>query len=292
MGPRWRYLFNEVGIGLRRNLLVTIATIITVTVSLALMGAGFLFGRQYALAQKYLYADVQVSIFLQDAIATDQQASLERDLRANPVVEDVLYESKQQAWEYFQRIFAEDENLVDSVTAEMLPASFRVELTDPEQYDVITSQFAGYPGIDEIVDNREALDQLFAIMGIFRTTAYVLAGFVLIAALALIATTIRLTAYARREQTGIMKLVGATNWYIRLPFLMEGIVATAVGAVIALGLLMLGETTFIEGLRHQVRFIPFVTRGDVLAVFPLMFIIGIALSSLASFFSLRRFLAV
>src|ERR671914_299915 len=136
MGPRWLYLINEVGIGLRRNLLMTVATIVTVTVSLALLGMGLLVQRQVSLAQRVLYAQVEVSIFLLDDISRDQLSSLEGELRANPVVQDVIYVSKEQAYEDFKRMSNGDEVMLASVGPDVLPASFRVKLTDPQEYPV------------------------------------------------------------------------------------------------------------------------------------------------------------
>src|SRR5690606_10873978 len=144
---------------------------------------------------------------------------------------------KEQAYENFREIFADDPNLLESVTPDILPASFRVSLIDPENFAVVASQYQGYPGVEQVSDQREVLDRFFRVMDAFRNGALAIALLQLVAAAALISNTIRITAFARREQTGIMKLVGATNWYIRLPFVLEGIVAGVVGALIAGGLL-------------------------------------------------------
>jgi cell division transport system permease protein len=292
MGARWRYLFNEVGIGLRRNLLMTLATVVTVTVSLALLGSALLVQKQVNKTRDLFYAQVEVSIFLLDSISEEQRASLETDLRTNPEVDNVLYESKQDAFEHFQEIFAEDATVRDSVTPEVLPASFRVKLVDPERFGVIASQYEGYPGIDEVVDQRRVLEKFFNVMDAFRNGALVVAVLQLLAATALIFNTIRVTAFARREQTGIMKLVGATNWYIRLPFVLEGIVAGVVGAALAGLLLLLGVTTLVARLSGQIEFLPFIGTGDVFSVLPILVLIGAGLASVASVVALRRFLAV
>ncbi len=292
MGPRWGYLFNEVGIGLRRNLLMTIATIVTVTVSLALLGMGLLVQRQVSLAQRVLYAEVEVSIFLLDDVKENQLRSLESELRANPVVADVIYVSKEQAFSDFQRMSNGDEVIAASVGPDVLPASFRVKLTDPEEYPVVASQFAEYPGVEEIVDQRDTLEKFFQVMNALRNGALAVALLQLIAAAALISNTIRVTAFARREQTGIMKLVGATNWYIRLPFVVEGIIAGVFGALVAGGLLLVGELMLLGRLKGALQFIPFINFYDVLATIPILVLIGAFIASFASIISLRRFLAV
>lgn len=292
MGPRWRYLSNEVVIGLRRNLLMTLATIVTVTVSLALLGAGILVQEQVDLARRVLYADLEVSIFLEKGIAGAQREAIERDLQANPVVESITYESQEQALANFQQIFAGDSTMLESVTADDLPESFRVKLTDPQQYDVVSSRFVAYPGVDEVVDQREILDKFFRLMNVLRNGALAVAVLQLVAAAALISNTIRLTAFARREQTGIMKLVGATNWYIRLPFMLEGIVAGVAGALLAGGLLFVGMSTLVERVRADIQFVPIITTAQVVATLPLLVLVGALIAAAASFLSLRRFLDV
>jgi len=292
MAPRWRYLLAEVGIGLRRNLLMTLATVVTVTVSLALLGVGMLIRSQVDLARTILYQEVEVSIFLLDSVTEQQRADFEQELRNNPEVESVLYESKQQAYEHAQQIFADDDAVLDAIEPEDLPASFRVSLHNPENFDVVRSQYVEYPGVEDVVDQRDTLDRFFTLMNLVRRGTIVVAVFQLIAAAALIANTIRITAFARRDQTGIMKLVGATNWYIRLPFILEGIVAGVAGAVLAGGLLLLGMVTLVSGMRQQIQFVPFIGIPQVLAVMPWLVLMGGGIAAIAAFLSLRRFLDV
>lgn len=292
MGGRWRYLASEVWIGLRRNLLMTVATMLTVTVSLTMVGAGLLVQRQVDLAQRVLYADVEVSIFLADSITPEQQQALLEELTATEVVEDVIFETKEQAYANAREIFADDPTILEGISPDILPASFRVKLNDPEQFAVISSLFSGRPGIDEIVDQRDLLTDFFTIMGKVRQFSIGVAVLVALAAIALIATTIRLTAFARREQTGIMKLVGATNWYIRLPFVMEGMTASVVGAFAAFGLLLLAERFYIRGLSDTIEFLPFIDAVDIVAIFPLLLVGSVLVGAGVSVLALRRFLAV
>lgn len=292
MGPRFRYLLGELGIGLRRNLLMTIATVVTVTVSLSLLGAGLLTQRQVDTARELFYGEVEVSIFLADGISEDQRASLERDLTDHPVVDSVHYESKEEAYAHFQEIFSDNESLLEGVSPEILPASFRVSLADPEQYAAVASAFEGRPGVDEIADQTEYLDRFFAILNGLRNGAVAIAVLQLAAAGALIFNTIRVTAFARREQTGIMKLVGATNWYIRLPFMLEGIVAGVLGALLAGALLLLASVTILSNVEERIQFIPIVGTNEVLQVIPVLVVVGAVIAAVSSFVSLRRFLAV
>jgi cell division transport system permease protein len=292
MGPRWRYLANELGLGLRRNLLMTVATVLTVAVSLSLLGVGLLVGKQVNVASDLFFSQVEVSIFLVDGISEGQRASLEADLNEEPVVEEVIYESKQAAYEHFQEIFANNPSLLESVTPDILPASFRVKLVDPEEFAVVESAYRDYPGVDVVSDQRDLLDRLFAILDYVQTGAYGIAWIQIVGAAALIFNTIRMTAFARREQTGIMKLVGATNWYIRLPFVLEGVVAALIGALLASGVLMFALGPLMSGVRESIVFFPIIGIQQVFEVMPLLFLVAIAVAAISSFLSLRRFLAV
>lgn len=292
MGARLRYLLSEVFVGLRRNLLMTVATIVTVTVSLALLGAGLLVQQQVNLARDLFYAEVEVSIWLDDGISEAQRVSLEDDLRENPEVSDLIFVSKDDAYEEAQELFEGQDEVLASIEPDFLPASFRVSLHDPERYLVVESQYAGFPGVADISDQREVLDRFFTVMDAFRNGAVAVAVLQLVAAAALISNTIRMTAFARREQIGIMKLVGATNWYVRLPFVLEGMLAGVIGALLASGLLFVGMQTLIGRLREQIVFIPFIGTAEVLTVTPILIAIGAGLAAIASFVSLRRFLSV
>ncbi len=292
MGPRVRYALGELLLGLRRNLLMTIATVVTVTVSLALLGAGLLIQQQVDDARERFFAEVEVLIFLDDDVGSEQRAALEDELVNHHLVSHVDYESQEEAFAQFQELFADNPTLLDSVDPEVLPASFRVELVDPEQYAAVASAFEGRPGVEEVSDQREALDRFFAILNGIRNGAVAIAVIQLAAAGALIFNTIRVTAFARREQTGIMKLVGATNWYIRLPFMLEGLVAGVVGALLAGGLLLLAAATILDRVDSQIAFLQVVGVSEVLQLIPLLVVVGAAIAVVSSLLSVRRFLDV
>jgi cell division transport system permease protein len=292
MGPRWRYTASELGNGLRANLLMTIATILTVTVSLTLGGIGLLAQRQVDQTSALFYQQVEVSIFLQPDVPDDQRTSLQAELNANPQVENVVYETSQQAYDKFRELFADEPALVDNVGPEDLPESFRVKLRNPQDFGIIESQYQSWPGVEDISDQREVLDRFFGLLNAFKLGGWAIALLQLFGGAALIANTIRLSAFARREQIGIMKLVGATNWYIRLPFILEGVVAGLIGSIGALALLLLGELTLVDAVSNYIEFIPLVGVDDVLAIAPLLLLVGAGVAALASFVSLRRFLDV
>ncbi|MPZ89092.1 MAG: FtsX-like permease family protein [Nitriliruptorales bacterium] len=292
LGPRWRYTFAELGKGLRANLLMTVATVLTVMVSLTLGGMGLLAQRQVDSTSQLFYSEVEVSIYLQADVPEEQRLSLEEELQSNPEVGSVDYVSSQEAYEVFQELFADDPALLESVDGETLPESFRLKLVHPENFSVVRSQYVSWPGVEDVTDQSEVLDRFFGLVHAFKIGGYSIAGLQLVGGAALIANTIRLSAFARREQIGIMKLVGATNWYIRMPFILEGVVTGLIGSIGALLLLLLGQLTLVDAISGYIQFIPLVGVRDVIAVAPLVIAIGVAAAALASFFSLRRFLDV
>ena len=294
---RLRYLLSEALIGLKRNVLMTFAVVLSITVSLTLLGASLLLAAQVDLATDEWTGRVEVSIFLCDdrtcpAITTEQEERLRADLESLPVVAEVYYESKQEAYDRFKELFRNQPTLVDAIEPDTLPASFRVKLTDPAQFGVVASQFASYPGVEEVVDQREVLNQFLRFTDIVRNGALVVALIQLLAAGVLIANTIRVAAFARREQTSVMKLVGASNWYIRLPFVIEGIIAGALGSLVSWLLLLFTVPRVSDQLRSDIELMPFIGTPEVLAVAPWMFAAGVGIAALSSIVALRRFLDV
>ncbi|HEX9888149.1 MAG TPA: permease-like cell division protein FtsX [Nitriliruptorales bacterium] len=297
MPARWRYILQEAVVGLRRNLLMTAAVILSVAVSLTLLGASLLLRDQVQLATDEWSGKIEVSIFLCDGrqcpdISSEQQAGLEEALRGDPLVADVFYESKADAYERFKERFKNQEELLATVTPDALPASFRVKLEDPEQFAVVASRFDAWPGVEEIIDQREVLQEVFRVIDLVQLGAIVIAVIQLIAASVLIANTIRVAAFARRDQVAIMKLVGASNWYIRLPFVLEGVLGGLVGAVVAWSLLLIGVPWVTSRLAERISFTPFIGLQEAVFVAPWLFLTGVLIAAISSVISLRRFLDV
>jgi cell division transport system permease protein len=297
MTARWRYILQEAFIGLRRNLMMTFAVILSVTVSLTLLGASLLLSQQVDLATDDWVGRVEVSIFLCDdrtcpAITAEQQEELREELEAQEVVDEVMYESKQEAYDRFTDLFEDQPSLVESIDPDTLPASFRVSLVNPNLFNVIRDQFAAYPGVEEVVDQREVLNQFLRFTNVVRNAALVVAVIQLVAAGVLIANTIRVAAFARREQTSVMRLVGASNWYIRLPFVLEGVIAGVIGALVSWGLLYGTVPRVASNLAQDIELMPFIGAAQVLAVGPWLLLAGGGIAAVSSIVALRRFLDI
>ena len=289
---RFESLFRETTSGLRRNGLVAFAAISTTFIALLLFGLALLISRQVGLMIEAATGNVEVAIYLSNPVNPDTVQSLTTTLNELPVVSDVDYETKQEACERFKRLFANQQALVTNVNCDELPASLRVKLDDPERYEQVAAVLKGQPGIDRIVDQSSFLDRLFAVTRVFRVGVLLVSLVMLVSAAVLIANTVRMGLFARRKEIGIMKLVGATNWRIRFPFLIEGLVESLIGAIAAVFFLFGLKVAFINPLYDTIEFMPWVTNADVVAIVPWLLLAGAAVAVLASFVGMRRFLDV
>ena len=289
---RFEYLFRETTSGLRRNGLVAFAAISTTFIALFLFGLSLLISRQVSLMIEATTGNVEVAVYLTDPVNLDNVQSLTNTLNDLDVVADVHYENKQEACDRFRRLFAEQEALVNNVDCDALPASLRVKMEDPEQYAQVQAVLKGQPGIEQIVEQSAFLDRLFAVTRVFRVGVLLVAFVMLVSASILIANTVRMGLFARRKEIGIMKLVGATNWRIRMPFLVEGLFESLIGAVAAILFLFAIKVAFINPLNESVQFIPWIVNRDVIAIIPILLIAGAIVALLAGLVGMRRFLDV
>jgi cell division transport system permease protein len=292
MARRLDYLLRETAIGLRRNWVVTFAAISTVFISLFLLGSFLLLSKQAGAWIDLYTAKVEVAVFLTDDISLEQQNRLGEMLNDMPEVSTVHYESKDEAYARFKELFKSNPSLVENVSKDALPASYRVKLKEPDKFKVVAARLEGQPGIDEIRDQREYLDQFFAVAKALRYGLLAVGGIMLISAALLIANTVRMSLFARRKEIGIMKLVGATNWYVRVPFLVEGIIQGLLGAAIALlGIFAIKEFV-IDPAQVNFQWLPFLATSDTLFAIPLMLGAGMAVATIASLLAMRRLLDV
>jgi len=290
---RAQFVLSEILTGLRRNLTMTVAVIVTVAISLALAGSGLLLRKQVNLMKGYWYDRVEVSIFLAEDVTEAQRDSIQDDLQALPEVERVEYESKADAFIRFKEQFKDSPQLVENASEDALPESFRVKLEDPEKFDVVASAFAERAGVETVLNQRELLEKFFKVLNGLQLGTLIAAGLQLLAAAFLISNTIRVAAFSRRRETGIMRLVGASNLYIQLPFLLEGAFAGLIGVTLAVSLLAGFKVFLIDKLlRTSITATAFIGWDAVWAVVPVLLLLGVGLSAVASFVTLRKYLRV
>jgi cell division transport system permease protein len=293
MGRRFGYFFRETSAALRRNALITFAAISTVFISLFLLGGALLVERQVHLIAGEWASKVQVSVFLRDDASQEEIDALGAKIDGIPEVKMKFFENRQQAFETFQRLFRDSQALVENVDPDGLPQSYRIELHDPEKFEVIRARLAGEPAIDTIRDEQATLKRLFAITRVLRIGVIAVAVIMLLSAVGLIGNTVRMAVFARRKEIAIMKLVGATNWFIRIPFLIEGIVEGLLGGLMAVLAIFGMKWLFIDPLRGQVSFVPtWIGTGEILLTVPILLGAGVVIAAVASLVAMRRFLEV
>lgn len=305
---RVQFVLSEIGVGLRRNLTMTLAVVISVALSLALTGGALLVNKQVDAMKGYWYDKVEVSVYLcnkNDAATTpncakgpvtdDQKAEILADLKKLPVVKKIYYETAEGAYKHYKEQFKSNKQLADSITPDQMEQSYQVKLKDPTKFAVVASAFNGRPGVQSVEDQRKVLENLFDLLNGLTKVAYVVLAFMLTVAMLLIINTVRVSAFSRRRETGIMRLVGASSFYIQMPFIMEAAFAGLVGAGLACVGLLGGRYFLIDaGLRLQdkIPLVSFIGWGPVVQVLPLVLLIGVVMPAIAAFIALRRYLKV
>ena len=296
------FLFSEVRIGLRRNLTMTFAVIVTTAISLSLLGIGLLSNAQVNAMKDYWYDKIEVSVYLCGSLSEspscaggvvtpEQRLAIKTDLDALPVVQSTFYESQSEAYSRFQERF-KDSAIAQNVTADQLPESFRVKLKDPTQFAVVVSAFSGRPGVDVVQDQRTILEKFFQLLNVLRNGALLVGLFSVLTAGLLISNTLRIAAFNRRRETGVMKLVGASSWSIQLPFLLEGIFSALIGWGFATGLLAGLKAVVDSKVAPLLTFTNFFGWNEVWIASAWLLLAGFTVSTLASAITLRRYLKV
>lgn len=301
---RANFIFSEVWIGLRRNLTMTIAVIITVAVGMAMLGVGLMINAQVGMMTTYWYDKVEVSVFLctknsdmpackGKAVTQAQTQALQKQIEGLPGVQQVFYEDQATAFKNFQEAYSTNQAMRDATKVEDMPTSFRVKLEDPDKYKPVIQALEGQPGVSQVLNQKDLISQFFTMLDKVRWAALIVAVILVLAAALLIGNTVRLSAFNRRRETGIMRLVGASNLYIQLPFVMEGMIAGLIGGVFAAIMLIVTKVfMFDEVAQYLSSGGAQIGWDDVASVITLTMIIGVVICVLASFVTLRRYLRV
>jgi cell division transport system permease protein len=290
---RLNYFVDETISNLRRNVLLTLAAVSTVSISLLLLGVVLVGGEVLKKMVTSWEGKVELNVFLRDEATPEQIEELGAAISGMPEVSRRFFESKEQAFEEYKRMFKDSPAITENVDPNALPASYRIKLKDPNQAEAVAARLQGRPGVDEVQFGGEAMKRLLKFTGVVKTILYIGIFLTLAAAILLIANTIRLGIYARRKEIGIMKLVGATNWFIRVPFLFEGAVQAVLGSLLASGFIFAGKVFGLDRMQEVILFLPMtVGGGTVLRVFMILMLVGVAIGVFGSTLALRRFLEV
>ncbi|MFI1566282.1 permease-like cell division protein FtsX [Streptomyces sp. NPDC020490] len=304
---RAQFVLSEIGVGLRRNLTMTFAVVVSVALSLALFGGSLLMSDQVNTMKGYWYDKVNVSIFLcnksdaesdpncaKGAVTEDQKKQIMADLGKMSVVEKVTYESQDEAYKHYKEQFG-DSPLASSLTPDQMQESYRIKLKDPQKYKVVATAFDGRDGVQSVQDQKGLLENLFGLLNGMNWAARAVMALMLVVALMLIVNTVRVSAFSRRRETGIMRLVGASGFYIQAPFIAEAAVAGLIGGTVACGFLLIARYFIIDhglALSQKLNLINFIGWDAVLTKLPLILATSLLMPALAAFFALRKYLKV
>lgn len=294
---RFGFLFNEVLTGLRRNVTMTAAMILTTAISIGLFGGGLLVVR-LADNSREIYLDrVETQVFLTDDISANDATcdsppckALRDKIDARQDVKSVRFVNRQDAYNDAIKKFPE---FKDVAGKESFPASFIVKLNNPEQHAEFDAAMQGQPGVRSLLNEKDLIDRLFAVLDGLRNAAFAVALVQAVGAILLIANMVQVAAYTRRTEIGIMRLVGASRWYTQLPFLVEAMLAAAIGVAIAVVGLILVRAWFLDNALsqfYQAHLIAKVDYADILYISPWLFLLGVSMAGLTAYATLRLYI--
>lgn len=300
MAIKLDYVARETATNLTRNVTLTVASILTVVVSLTLFGSAVMLNQGVSNANDRFRGGIEFIVYLQPGSTQEQKDSIERDLENSPDIDSdgINYVDQDASYEEFRRLFEDSPQLVESVTPDILPPSFRIEpkVQDPDVVQALGEQFRSKPGVYEVVFAFEVIKQVQETFNKVGIRVLLAAFALLVAALLLIFNTIRVAMFARRREIEVMKLVGATNWFIRVPFIVEGIIQTLIGAAVAVGAMTFLIRPFLDELSQDNVLALFqgfeVTSGNLLFTNILVLVFAVVIGSIGSAVAVSRFLDV
>ncbi len=298
---RAKFVLTEAATGLWRNVTMTIALILTTAISLALLAAGGLLFYEVGKIKAQAYDQLEVSIYLKDTATQEQKDALRSRLTGDSLVREVRYLTKEEDYQNFVRLFKESNPIwVENTRASQLLNSFRVKLRDVDKAgdldaaydrDDVRTEFA----IERVRTPQELIRSRFDTIDAIKNTAFVVSLIQGIAAILLIANTIQVAAFSRRREVSIMKLVGASNWYVRLPFVLEAALAGLIGALVAFLVLVLGKWLLLDGSLKPLftsLAIPEITWLEIALTGPALCVVSVLIAGLTGWNTLRFYVKV
>ena len=288
------YFIREMIDSLRHNGLMSIASVTTVALSLLILGMFLVLALNLNNMAAALESQVQITVYLQDNLTEKQVRDLGSQITKLSGVTHVSFINKNEAMERFKTRLGEQQGLLTALgDTNPLPSSYEVKVDKPERVKTVAQAIEQLKGVENARFGKEIIEQLFNLTKMVRVAGLILIVFLAFAALFIISNTIRITVFARRKEIGIMKYVGATDWFIRWPFLLEGIVLGTGGALIAVLLLSQSYSLLTEQVYESLAFLPLIPKYPFLhQISIVLLIVGAAIGALGSTISLKRFMKV
>lgn len=287
------YFFRETLRSALRNWTQTIVAVSTVAICLLVLGSFSIVIKNMNNVIRHFENKVEIICYLKDSASQNDIDRLQHTILGWTEVRKVDYISKEEAWEKFKELMKDQPEIIKNITRNPLPASLEIKLKNPRATEGIATKLDGDPAVEEIRYGQEFIKKLFTFTRFLYLIGAILIGILAIAVLMLISNTIRLSIFARRKEIAIMKLVGATNWFIRWPFLMEGMLQGLVGGLLAVAMILLADKLFLQSLLKQMPFLPLNPSAVSMAkIFLMMLGSGMAVGASGSVLALRRYLKV
>lgn len=289
-----RYFWGETFKSLFRNRFMAIASILTVTLSMFILGSFLSAVLNINHMASYLENQVEMTVYLKEGLKTDQVMAVGSRLKSIPGIKEINFKNKDQAMSDFRNRMGDQSALLDSINGNPLPASYQISFNTPEELKAAVGTAKGYPEVDAVQYGQDIIDQLYQVAQVIRIGGIILILFLAGAELFIISNTIRLTVFARRREIQIMKYVGATNGFIRWPFLFEGMIIGFIGSGIASLILWFGYQFMLDKIQESgLVFIPFISLWPfMMYVSFFLLIAGIIIGGLGSAISLRKYMKV
>jgi cell division transport system permease protein len=293
---RFGFLINEVVTGLRRNVTMTVAMILTTAISIGLFGGGLLVVR-LADNSRDIYLDrVESQVFLTNDVSANDPScdadpcqALRAQIEGRDDVESVVFLNRDQAYDDAITKFPQYKDVAGK---DAFPASFVVKLNNPEEHQQFDEAMVGQAGVRSVLNQKDLIDRLFAVLDGLSNAAFAVALVQAIGAVLLIANMVQVAAYTRRAEIGIMRLVGASRWYTQLPFLVEAMLAALIGVVIAIIGLIVVRSAFLEKALdqfYQANLIARIDYADILYISPILLFVGVAMAGITAYVTLRLY---
>jgi len=298
------YFIREAGTSFKRNWVMSLGAIITIFLSLLLIGISLMISTVVNSLVTNVESKVSIQVFIKDDAATQDIEVLQRKLVTDPLVKSVNFTSKEQALADFKKTMSASPEVVDNLEGNPLPASLDVELKDSRDVETVVATIKGSDMFAKIADHPEdpekslkygqqIVKKLFAFTKILRLVGIVFVIMLAVVSLIFINNTIRLAIYARRQEIAIMRLVGASNWFIRAPFILEGILQSVIGAVLAIITLFFIQFGALPKLKTAISFMQFNLSSAVTVQISIVLIVaGAIIGAFGSWIAMRKYLRV
>jgi cell division transport system permease protein len=288
-----RFYFREALLSFRRSALMTIATILSITTILIIIGVFLLISINSSLFLKNLESQLEIIVYLEDKISEVELNNIKGNLALIDGIKDVKFVSKEEAYQRLSKDLGEQKDILNAIEVNPLPASFEIQIKDPKMIEQIANQIVKFEKVEEVEYGRETAERLLNFTYLFRRAGILVLALLIFASILIISNIIKITVYARRNEIEIMSLAGATSWFIKWPFIIEGFLQGFISSVLSIIILYNFYFFAINKVHQTIPFLPLaVDIIDLLPIGMAIVLLGSLVGILGSMFSVGKYLDV